>query len=138
MGWIITRTVESSSQTSLVKAWKFGARYEIPSFQNLVMRELVDNLRQKRVEASAVREAYSDGVKYDGLQKVFIQQISQDLMRQPESTIWYQDEFKKSGLDHKTDFFRDITFAMCVYAGDNGNEKSRSGDSDIHHLLVDE
>jgi hypothetical protein len=57
-GWILSRRIEGRTQLSLVKAWKFGARYSIPRFQNDVMRRLVDILNSNPVELDAVREAY--------------------------------------------------------------------------------
>jgi len=59
-GWILRRQIQSRTQLSLVRAWRFGALYSMALFQNDVMRSWVDVLHSNPVDPYAVREAYYD------------------------------------------------------------------------------
>lgn len=101
------------------------------------MRKFVQDLRDKPVDTSAVQEAYSGGTRFVTLQKALVRQISSDLMLEPSSFIWFRENFRKSGLDRKAEFFRDITYAMCV-GSEVGNEKSEWDQKSLRDLLVKE
>lgn len=139
MAWIIDRKVTKGSQKTLVQAWKFGARFKIPSFQNCVMRELVPCLLQQSIKPSVVWEAYSIGKIFAPLQEAFVRQLSSNILRDPDNTIWTHDEFRQSGLEKRGDFGRDLMVAMCVAARHKAaDDRSRDEEADLEGLLVDE
>lgn len=135
MSWVIDRKVMKVSQETLTQAWMFGARFVIPTFQNCVIRELVRRLHGHKIRASAVNEAYCGGPKFAPLQKAFIWHISRNLLRDPDNTIWAQEEFEKSGLGGQRDFFKDLAVVMCVSAGHKAaDDRSRDDETDLEEL----
>jgi hypothetical protein len=126
-----------NEQTTMVEAWRFGHEWEIPVFQNEVMRCLVADFRNNSVDLWAMSEAYeassSEDVARDRLLRgPFIMEFAHESRDQ----IWSEDAFFSSGLDGCTDFHRDYVYTMCVDC-DSGYGPRTDG-AKIEELLVSE
>jgi hypothetical protein len=124
-GWLLSRRIEGGPQLSLVRAWSFGARYSIASFQNDVMRRLVEVLHSNPVDTFAVRHAYYtlSGLSpsqtsrarevFRLLQRAFVVQIVYQSSRRTEFPA-DKDRFEGSGLQRLAEFQEDLAYAVCV------------------------
>ena len=79
---------EGIVQIQLAQAWNFGAEYEMPAFQDKVMRKLLKLLGTQRVHPDAVVEAYRPRERGSLLQKAFVQQLASDMEQNVEGIVW--------------------------------------------------
>lgn len=131
--WLLYRKLdrdeseEGSTQTQLAQAWNFGAEYEIPGFQDNVMRKLVRLLGTQRVQPDAVVEAYRPLERGSLLQKAFVQQLASDREEDIEGIVWTREDFTGCALGTDSQFLLDLQFAgemgdvenfLCSASGD--------------------
>jgi len=115
--WLLYRKLdmngseEGSAQTQLAQAWNFGAEYEIPAFQDKVMRKLVKLLGTQRVYPEAVVEAYRPRGRGSLLQKAFVQQLASDREEDIEGIVWTREDFTGCALGTDSQFLLDLQFA---------------------------
>jgi hypothetical protein len=124
----------------MVRAWQFGSEWEIPAFQNEVMRCLVAKFEHNYVNLRAMRQAYQASttgkVARDKLlQKAFITEFAHE--NRDEHKYWREEEFSESGLDDCSAFHRDYTRIMCLASGDDESDP-RTDRARIEELLVSE
>jgi hypothetical protein len=107
----ISGTISTNSQT-----WNFGAKYDIPAFQDAVMHRVVSYLKDDIVEPDTVLEAYGVAERGTLLQTAFIMQLAYD-MREGSATAWPRETFIKHGLEKVPDLYLDLTEQTCPYGG---------------------
>jgi hypothetical protein len=105
---------EESVQTQLAQAWNFGAEYEMPAFQDKVMRKLVKLLGTQRVRPSAVVEAYRPRERGSLLQKAFVQHLALDMEEDAAGFVWTREDFMGCALGTDPQFLLDLQFAGDV------------------------
>jgi hypothetical protein len=59
-------------QKDFAEAWNFGALYNIPAFQNAVMRMIVLGLNENHLDLDAVQEAYCTDMRDTELQQALV------------------------------------------------------------------
>lgn len=122
--WLFSRKIEGGTQLSLVQAWRFGARYSIASYQNDVMRCLVDILHSNPVDPGAVREAYwtmtctpPQKIQSEELLKMlrqaFVVQVAYQASKRSEHKL-EKDTYARSILHTVAEFQEDLTYAVCI------------------------
>jgi len=136
--WVLRRPVQIDKQDTMVRAWQFGRKWEIPAFQNEVMRCLVAKFEHDHIDLCAMRQAYgatsSEDVERDKLlRKAFITEFAFE----SRDKTWCEEGIIQSGLDKCTDFHRDYTHVMCLMPEDEGYNPREEG-ARIGDLLVDE
>lgn len=94
---------------SLAQAWNFGAQYDMPMFQDAVMRQLESYLKENYVKPENVLEAYKTTGRNTLLQRAIVSQLAIDLRRSP----WTRDAFMSHGLEEVEGFCLDLIQAMC-------------------------
>lgn len=102
---------EQSVQTQLAQAWNFGAEYEMPAFQDKVMRKLVKLLGTQRVHTRAVVEAYRPRERGSLLQKACVQHLAVDMEETAEGIGWTREDFMGCALGTDSQFLLDLQFA---------------------------
>ena len=102
---------EGIVQVQLAQAWNFGAEYEMPAFQNKVMRKLVKLISVDRVHPDAVVEAYRPLERGSLLQKAFVQQLACDMEEEVEGMVWTMESFTGCALGGDSQFLLDLQFA---------------------------
>lgn len=114
--WLLYRKLdidegeEGTTQTQLAQAWNFGAEYEMPAFQDKVMRKLVKLLSTHCVHPDAVVEAYRPPERGSLLQKAFVQQLASD-REEDEGIAWTREDFTGCSLGANSRFLLDLQFA---------------------------
>ena len=120
---------EGVVQIQLAQAWNFGAKYEMPAFQDKVMRKLFKILGTQRVHPNAVVEAYCPLERGSLLQKAFVQQLASDREEDIEDFVWTREDFTGCALGSDSQFLLDLQFAgtkgnvedfLSAAAPDNG------------------
>lgn len=102
---------EGIVQMQLAQAWNFGAEYEMPAFQDKVMRKLVKLLGVQRVHPDAVVESYRPLERGSLLQKAFVQQLALDMEENTEGIVWTREDFTGCALGADSQFLLDLQFA---------------------------
>lgn len=102
---------EGIVQIQLAQAWNFGAEYEMPAFQDKVMRKLLKLLGTQRVHPDAVVEAYRPRERGSLLQKAFVQQLASDMEQNVEGIVWTREDFTGCALGADSQFLLDLQFA---------------------------
>jgi hypothetical protein len=102
---------EDSMHTQLAQAWNFSAEYEMPAFQDTVMRVLVELLSGQRVHPEAVVEAYRPREHGSLFQKVFVRQLASDMEENTEGIVWTREDFTGCALGTDLQFLLDLQFA---------------------------
>jgi hypothetical protein len=102
---------EGVLQIQLAQAWNFGAEYEMPAFQDKVMRKLFKLLGTQRVHPDAVVEAYRPLERGSLLQKAFVQQLASDREEDIEDFVWTREDFTGCTLGADSQFLLDLQFA---------------------------
>jgi len=102
---------EDIVQIQLAQAWNFGSEYEMPAFQNKVMRKLVEIISVERVHPDAVVEAYRPLERGSLLQKAFVQQLASDMEEEVEGMVWTREDFTGCALGGDSQFLLDLQFA---------------------------
>ena len=119
---------EGIVQIQLAQAWNFGAEYEMPTFQDKVMRKLVKILGVQRVHPNAVVEAYRPLHRGILLQKAFVRQLASDKEEDIEGIVWTREDFTGCALGTDSQFLLDLQFAdamgdvedlLCATGSDN-------------------
>jgi hypothetical protein len=105
-----------TSQLAFAQTWNFGAKYDIPAFQDAVMHRVVSYLKDDIVEPDTVLEAYGVAERGTLLQTAFIMQLAYD-MREGSATAWPRETFIKHGLEKVPDLYLDLTEQTCPYGG---------------------
>lgn len=105
---------EGRAQTQLAQAWNFGAYYEVPAFQDKVMRKLIKLLNTQRVYPDAVVEAYRPLERGSLLQKAFVQQLASDMEANDEGIVWTREDFTSCALGEDSQFLLDLQFAGAM------------------------
>jgi hypothetical protein len=115
--WLLREDINKNqpSQVVLAQAWNFGAGFEIPTFQDIVMRLVVARIGSETVEAGAVVEAYKGTERGTLLQRAFVGQLAIDMNHNP-SYEWTRADFKDFGLDRVPDLCLDLIDAMSRMA----------------------
>ena len=146
IGWLLRYPIQSKSQELLAQSWRFGARYHIPTYQNEVMRQLVDLLHVQPVDVFAVRDAYVYTCDFEPriadiivkrdqlLRKAFVTQLAlNSRLEHP----WESEEeaYIKSGLDMNHNFHKDFFHAVCFGSSEDG---LKGPGARIEELLVEE
>jgi len=136
--WVLRRPTQTGRQDILLRAWQFGREWEIPAFQNEVMRCLVAKFDHNHIDLYAMRQAYgaksSKDVAGDKLlRKAFIAEFAFE----SQGKTWCEEDMIESGLDKCTDFHRDCTYIMCLVPNDKDYDPREEG-AQIRNLLVDE
>lgn len=112
LGWLLCRKVDfpnsSDEQQVLAAAWNFGMRYEIPQFQDAVMRDLMLFLRSQMLCTRAVTEAYK-GQHGSLLQRALVAKLAID-MRAQEGNQWGREYFP---WPQNNEFLEDLIEAMA-------------------------
>jgi hypothetical protein len=98
------------------QAWNFGAEYDIPPFQDVVMHRVVSYLKDDTVEPDAVLEACRVAERGTLLQAAFIKQLACDL-REGSGHAWPRYTFAENGLENVPGFYFDLTEATCPHDG---------------------
>lgn len=98
----------------MVRAWHFGRVWEIPAFQNEVMRCLVAEFRHKHINLRAMRQAYGatspkDAERDELLRTAFITEFASE----GRDKTWFEEDLVESGLDKCIDSTGTIP-ASCV------------------------
>lgn len=124
LAWLITRDNNDideveGCQVSLAQAWKFGAQYDMPDFQDAIMDRLIYYFSWDELSPSAVFEAYAGTERGTKLQRAFIAQLT-IVMRSEREHAWPRNYFTDLRLERVPDFLLDLTDAM------------READSDSH------
>ena len=101
------------SQESLAQAWNFGARYDMPDFQDAVMHVLISTIQDTEVCPYAVLVAYRVAERETLLQRAFVSKLAIDMVRQA-GWQWEKDVFTSHKLDKVAGFYLYLTQAMCV------------------------
>lgn len=123
----------------MVRAWQFGREWEIPAFQNEVMRCLIAEFQHKHIDLRAMSQAYGTVLSKDTdrdklLRKAFITEFAFE----SRDKTWFEEDLVESGLDKRIDFHKDYTRIMCLtYDYDEGYDPKADG-ARIADLLVDE
>ena len=137
--WILRRPVKIDGQETMVRAWQFGRQWEVPAFQNEVMRCLVAEFSHKHINLQAMRQAYgatsSEDVERDELlRRAFITEFAFE----SRDKTWFEEDLIESGLDKCVDFHKDYTHIMCLaYEYDDDYDPKAEG-ARIEDLLVSE
>ena len=137
--WILRRHVQIDGQETMVRAWQFRREWEIPAFQNEVMRCLVDEFCHKHIDLRAMRQAYGATSSKDAegdelLRRAFITEFAFE----SRDKTWLEEDLTESGLDKCVDFHRDYTRIMCLaYDYDDDYDPKAEG-ARIADLLVSE
>jgi hypothetical protein len=137
--WILRRPVDTDDQETMVRAWHFGRDWEIPAFQNDVMRCLVAELNENYVDLWAMRQAYQAITPKHGaydklLQRAFVTEFARDL----RGESYPGEDLIESGLDECIDFHRDFTHLMCLAYDYDNDYNPRTDGARIEELLVSE
>jgi hypothetical protein len=116
VAWLVYQKLDIESeegivQIQLAQAWNFGAEYEMPAFQNKVMRKLFELLGTQRVHPDAVVEAYRPLERGTLLQKAFVQQLASDMEEDVEGIVWTREDFTGCALGADSQFLLDLQFA---------------------------
>lgn len=106
-------------QVTLAQAWNFGAKYEMPDFQDAVMQQLVDYLSTDPVSSLAMVEAYEVTERGTKLRRVSIAQLTIDMCREGAHTS-DSAGFTDNHLEKVTGFHSDLTNALCEANGYGG------------------
>ena len=123
----------------MVRAWKFGREWEIPAFQNEVMRCLIAEFQHKHINLRAMRQAYGttstrDADRDELLRRAFITEFAFE----SRDKTWFEEDLVESGLDKSIDFHKDYTRIMCLaYDYDDDYDPKVEG-ARLADLLVDE
>jgi hypothetical protein len=145
--WILRFPIRSRSQELLAQSWRFGARYQIPAYQNEVMRCLVDVLHTEPVKMSVVRDAYVYTTDMEPriarrikkrehlLRNAFVTQLASDTR---DECYWKDEEceYVEIGLAENHDFHKDLCHPVCF--GPSGNTSTETAGACIEELLVHE
>lgn len=123
----------------MVRAWQFGREWEIPAFQNEVMRDLVAELRDKHINLRAMRQAYgatsSEDIERDQLlRRAFITEFAFE----SRDKTWFEEDLVESGLDKCVDFHKDYTRIICVTYDYDDDYDPKADGARIEELLLDE
>jgi len=109
---------EENAQTRLAQAWNFGAEYEMPTFQNKVMRKLVELINTQRIDPEAVVEAYRPRERGSLLQKAFVQQLASDMAENAEGVVWTRVDFMGCSLGTDSQFLLDLQLSDTLGDGE--------------------
>jgi len=115
--WLLYRKLdidesdEGKTQIQLAQSWNFGAEYEMPAFQDKVMRKLFELLGTQRIHPDAVVEAYRPLERGSLLQKLFVQQLASDREEDIEGIVWTREDFTGCALGADSQFLLDLQFA---------------------------
>jgi hypothetical protein len=123
----------------MVRAWQFGRTWEIPAFQNEVMRCLVAELRDKHINLRAMRQAYgatsSEDVELDKLlRRAFIMEFAFE----SRDKTWFEEDLVESDLNKCVDFHKDYTRIMCLAYDYDDDYDPREYGARIEDLLLSE
>ena len=123
LAWLFSRDVDEveSSQKSLAQAWKFGAQYDMPDFQDAVMHKILSYLSAENICPCAVAEAYAVPERGTKLQRAFVAQLAID-MRRGGVYAWNRKLFEDHRFEEVSGFYLDLTEAMreAEYDPDDG------------------
>jgi hypothetical protein len=119
---------EGIVQVQLAQAWNFGAEYEMPAFQDKVMRKLFKILGTERIHPDAVVEAYRPHERGSLLQRAFVQQLASDMEEDVEGIVWTREDFTGCALGADSQFLLDLQFAGTM--GDVEDFMSSSAQDD--------
>jgi len=104
VAWLLYRdlddihTLESpTGQSSLAEAWNLGAQYQIPAFQNTVMRMLVFEFCGTAVDIDAVKQAYRTSERNTELQNACVTHIARD--NHDPHLAWKMETFGECGME---------------------------------------
>jgi putative Ca2+/H+ antiporter (TMEM165/GDT1 family) len=120
LAWLLREDTKKakSSQLSLARARSFGALYEIPSFQDKVMEQLIELLESTYVDPAAVLEAYQVTERDTLLQRALVTQLAID-MRSKTGYHWERKFFTEHGMEKVADLYVDLIQAMCDHHDDS-------------------
>jgi len=107
----VEESEEGIVQIQLAQAWNFGAEYEMPAFQDKVIRKLLKLLGTQRVHADAVVEAYRPLERGSLLQQAFVQQLASGREEDIEGIVWTREDFTGCALGNDSQFLLDLQFA---------------------------
>lgn len=135
--WLLRRPLQIDGQETMVRAWQFGRKWEIPAFQNEMMHCIVAEFREKHVNLRAMRQAYgatsSEDVERDSLlRKAFITEFAFE----SRDKTWFEEDLVESGLDKCVDFHMDYTRIMCVAYDYDGDYDPKAYGARIEDLLL--
>jgi len=120
---------ERALQIQLAQAWNFGAEYEMPAFQDKVMRKLWKLLSTQRVHPDAVVEAYRPLERGSLLQQVFVRQLASDMDEDVEGIGWTREDFTGCALGADSKFLLDLQFAGSMGDVEDFLSSTAPGDS---------
>lgn len=137
--WVLRRHVHINDQETMVRAWQFGRKWEIPAFQNEVMRNLVAEFSDKTINLRAMRQAYGatssqDAERDELLRKAFITEFASE----SRDRTWVEEDLLESGLDKCIEFHRDYTRVMCIAYDYDDDYDPKADGARIADLLVGE
>ena len=123
----------------MVRAWQFGRKWEIPAFQNEVMRCLVAEFCHNHINLRAMRQAYGATSPKDAERDELLRTAFSKLncIVRPDKT-WFEEDLLESGLDKCIDFHRDYTRIMCLAYDYDDDYDPKADGVRIADLLVSE
>lgn len=122
----------------MVRAWQFGREWEIPAFQNEVMRCIIASFENNYVDLWAMGDAYQFTTATDvARDKLLRKAIITEFAYESRVQTWVEKDLVESGLDRCAAFHRDYTRIMCLAFEDNDSD-SRTHGARIEDLLVSE
>lgn len=137
--WMLRRPIHFDGQENMVRAWQFGREWEIPGFQNEVMRCLVAEFRHKHINLRAMRQAYRakspEDVEGDKLlRRAFITEFAFE----GRDKTWFEEDLIESGLDKCVGFHKDYTHIMCLAYDYDDDYDPKTHGARIEDLLLSE
>jgi len=128
---ILSWVDKEKGQKSLAEAWNFGARYEIPTFQNAVMRVIVSGLQEGNLHCAAVQEAYQTTRRGTKLQSAVVTEVARCCLYDKDIDT-RKGEFEARSLEKVPGLCLDLATALV-------DELDRAGEPlDVDDFLVNE
>jgi len=139
--WLLFRKLDSIGDTStwvdhqktFAEHWNFGALYDIPVFQNAVMRMIVLGLNVNHLDLDAVQEAYRTDFRETELQKALVTDMARSCLYEESFRFQdHRDELEHRCMDKVSDLYLDLAAALIDQVDQPGTPL------DIDNFLVDE
>lgn len=137
--WMLRQSLRIDGQETMVRAWQFGRKWEIPAFQKEVMRCLVAELEHQHIDLRAMRRAYGatspEEVEGD---KLLREAFMAEFAFESRDRTWFEEDLSESGLNECIDFHKDYTSIMCVTYDYDDDYNPKTDGARISELLVSE
>jgi hypothetical protein len=118
-------------QKDFAEAWNFGALYNIPAFQNAVMRMIVLGLNENHLDLDAVQEAYCTDMRDTELQQALVMDMVRSCLLD-RSFDDHREELEYRCMDKVEGFYPDVATALV-------DEMDQPGTPlEIDDFLIDE